>query len=468
MRKTPARKATASYKADGWQNVVNGLGVTGQDKLMIARFALRSPLTQEQLTNLYRQSWVCRRIVSEIVKDATRAGFRIEFDKDPEAAAKVRAAWDRLGYQWLADGMTWALVYGGAVGMLLTDGELLNADLAVAFATPLDRKRITGLRNILIADSRYALPNLSAVTVDPASPNFTLPEIYTVTPFLAGGILPQFQTHWSRLVRFEGATVDNLTRLGNRSWGDSIFESVFDAVRQHGTIMAATAVTAGEFSQGVIKMKDLALNLGSDQNSAVVNRLQAFKMMLGTTGLAAIDAELEEYERLGQPVTGLADLIEEYKDEVAGAIGMPRSRLFGNQAGKLAGAEQDHNVWAEKVHGWQTHTLAKPIHYITGLLCEQLGIKGEFSIHFNDIAAPDVDKEVARRKMQAETDKIYYEMNALEPSEIRASRFGGTAYSHETTLSEEITHELAEAEAAAREQAEVETEEPEDAAAAQG
>jgi phage-related protein (TIGR01555 family) len=460
-----ARRPAMKNRMDGWQNVVNGLGVNGQDKMMSARFALRSPLTQDQQTNLFRQSWVCKRIVNELVKDATRTGFRIEFNKDPEASDKIHAAWDRLGYGWLADGMRWALVYGGAVGMLLTDGELLNSDLSLAFAEPLDRKRTTGLKNVLIADARYALPNLSAVTVDPSSSNFTLPEIYTVTPFLAGGVLPQFQTHWSRLVRFEGVAVDNLTRLGNRSWGDSIYEAVFDAVRQHGTVMAATSVTAAEFSQGVLKMKDLGLNLGSDQHAAVINRLQAFKMMLGTTGLAAVDAELEEYVRLGQPVTGLPDLIEAYKDEVCGAIGMPRSRLFGNQAGKVAGAEMDSNVWSETVHGWQMHILAAPIRYATQLLCEQEGIKGEFSIHFNDIAAPDTDKEINRRFIQAQTDKIYFEMNGLEPSEIRQSRFGGTAYSHETTLNQEISHELEEAEKASREQTEVKAEEPEDATA---
>lgn len=450
------RKPVTKNRMDGWQNVLNGLGVQGQDKMQSARFALRQPLSQDQQTNLYRQSWVCRRIVNELVKDGTRAGFRIEFDQDPDASAKIQSAWDRLGYDWLAEGFRWAKVYGGAVGLLMTDGELLDPNLATAFAQPLDRTRVKGLASVLVVDARYALPNLSQITIDPRSPNFGNPEIYTVTPFLAGGVLPQFTVHWSRMVRFEGESVDALTRVANRSWGDSIYEAMYEAVRQHGTVMAATAVTAAEFSQGVVKIKDLALNLGSDQSSAVVNRLIALKTMLGTTGLAAIDAEMEEYERLGQPVTGLPDLMDAYRDEACGAGNMPHSRLYGNQSGKLAGAEMDHNVWAENVHGQQVSTIGNPIRYVTQMLCEIEGVTGDFKITFNDIAAPDIDKEVARQKTQAETDDIYYKMNALEPSEIRQSRFGGTAYSHQTTLNHEVSESLAEAEAAAREAPEVE------------
>ena len=452
------RKPVIKNRMDGWQNVLNGLGVQGQDKTQSARFALRAPLTQDQLTNLYRQSWVCRRVVNELVKDGTRAGFRIEFDQDPDASAKITAAWERLGYAWLAEGFRWAKVYGGAVGLLMTDGEQLDPDLSMAMATPLDRKKVKSIASILIVDARYALPNLSQITIDPRSPNFGLPEIYTVTPFMAGGVLPQFTVHWSRMVRFEGEAVDALTRVANRSWGDSIYEAVYEAVRQHGTVMASTSVTASEFSQGVVKIKDLALNLGSDQSSAVINRLIAFKTMLGTTGLAAIDAEMEEYERLGQPVTGLPDLIDAFKDEACGAVGMPRSRLYGNQSGKLAGAEMDHNVWAENVHGQQVFTIGGPIRYVTQMLCEIEGITGDFKITFNDIAAPDVDKEVARQKTQAETDDIYYKMNALESSEIRTARFGGNAYSHQTTLDPAITASLAEAEAAAREAPDVDEE----------
>lgn len=455
--KTRKTRTDAAPRSDGWQNLLTGLGTVGADKMQTTRFAKRSPITPEydQLVALFRQSWVAKRIVSELVKDGTRAGFRVEFADDPELGDAVLNLWAQKNLDpVLRKGFTWALVFGGAVGLLLTDGETLDPNAQAPLAEPLDLGSVKTLQNVLIVDARYALPNLSQVTTDPKSDNFTLPETYTVTPFLAGGVLPQYMVHWSRLIRFEGAEVDNLTRVENRSWGDSIFEAIFDVLRQHGTIMASVAVTASEFAQGVLKMKDLSLNMGSDQNAALVNRLIAFKAMLGTTGIAAVDAELEEYTRLGQPVTGLADLIDEYKEEICGAIGMPRSRLYGNQAGKLAGAEQDSNIWAETVHGWQQYTLAKPIRTLVRLLLTELGKPdAPFTISFNDIAAPDLDKEIARRKVQADIDHIYFGDNVLEPSEIRNARFAGTAYSHETTLDPEITEGLRVSEEAARENA---------------
>ena len=53
-----------------------------------------------------------------------------------------------------------------------------------------------------------------------------------------------------------------------------------------------------------------------------------------------------------------------------------------------------------------------------------------------------MDAEIARRKEQAAIDQTYYGMNALEASEIRQSRFGGSEYRYETTLDPKITESL--------------------------
>jgi len=85
-----------------------------------------------------------------------------------------------------------------------------------------------------------------------------------------------------------------------------------------------------------------------------------------------------------------------------------------------------------------------------------------YTITCNPIAPPDLDKDIARREKQAKIDQVYYGMNALEASEIRQSRFGGSAYSYETTLNPEITESLEAVDLRAAEAAELAAEEPEE------
>ena len=77
-----------------------------------------------------------------------------------------------------------------------------------------------------------------------------------------------------------------------------------------------------------------------------------------------------------------------------------------------------------------------------------------YTITPNPIRPPDLDLEIERRERQAKIDQIYYGLNTLEASEIRASRFGGSAFSYETTLQPEISDALSATDLATAEAAE--------------
>lgn len=434
-------------RSDGWANVLNGLGITGRDKTQSTTYLQRGTLDWQTLTNLHRQDWVARRVVDAICGDSMRAGYAFTCADDPDLSAKVHDAWKvgRIDDQ-LALLFRWALVYGGALAVMLTDDRPLDG-FDNPLAQPLDLGSVKTLHRLLVVDARYIVPDLSRITSDPASPNFGLPESYTVTPY---GTLSsvQYVVHWSRCLRIDGCDTDAQTRLDRQLWGDSIFEALYDALRFRGQLMQSVATTAAEFSQGVLAVKDLSLNLASAQEGAIVTRATAFRQGLGTAGLALIDSEFEKYERLGQPITGLPDLIKAFAMEAAGAIRMPESRLFGNQAGKLAGAESDHENWCEYIHAWQTSRIVPALQRLTDVLlaCKTGPTGGKpvagWRIEPNPLDVPDADKQVARHKTQAETDKIYYEMNVLEASEIRTSRFGEAGWSPDTTLDPKITSAL--------------------------
>ena len=439
-----------TVNVDSWANLLNGLGVQGRDKTQATEYLSRAPLDYAQLTSLYRQDWIAKRVVDELVRDSFRAGFVFTVEDDDKLPAEMAKAWQKSGVmEAVAQIFRWALVYGGAVGVLLTDDRPLNTGGRSVLSEPLDAKSLKTVRRVLVVDRRYAIPDLSTIDDEPASPNFNLPTIYQVTPY-GQMTTAQFNVHWTRILRVDGVPTDVQTRLANLLWGDSLLESMYDPLRFHGQVMQGAATTALEFTQGVLSMKDLSLNLVSDQNAKVLARVQAFRMGLGATGVALIDSEFEKYERMGQPITGLKDLIDAFQREAAGAINIPRSRLYGNQAGAVAGSESDHKVWAEFVHGWQVYAVIPALRRFTEVLiaAKEGPTKGQplegWNIKPNPIDPPDLDKEVTQRRTQAETDKIYFEMQALESTEIRQSRFGGADYSIETTLNKEISAALEE------------------------
>lgn len=446
-------------RADGWSSLFTGAGLPGRDKTESFEFKARARIEWGQLQNLYRQNWIGKRIVDDLVSDATRAGFDIQFESEDDASANdlrtaVLAEWQRLRLiQRCADGLRWALVFRGAVGLLLTDDVPAGlsqpmqsgAEAFTTLATPLPEADLGSVKQIVIVDARYALPDISLYDDDVDSINFGLPVYYQVTPYGQSTNTVSYRVHWSRLLRFNGVPTDMLTRVANLTWGDSIYESAFDAMRRYGMAFDGVAVTVSEFAQGVLKMKDLSLNLAGDSYGSIITRTQAFKMGLGAFGLALVDADAEEYTRLGQPVGGLNELLEKFKQEVAAVTRIPQSRLWGNQAGAIAGATEDHRLWAEYVHGWQEYALLPVLHRMTDLIFKSQDgpTKGEappkWQITCKPIDPPDLDKEIERRERQAKIDQAYYQMDALEAVEIRHSRFGGAAYSYETQLMPEIS-----------------------------
>lgn len=454
-------------RADGWSSLYTGAGLPGRDKTESFEFKARARIEWQQLQNLYRQNWIAKRLVDDVVGDATRSGFEIEFESqdnviEEDLRTAVKAEWQRLhAMQRCADGLRWAMVFRGAVGLLLTDDipaglsqpMQSGMDAYTTLATPLPEGDLQAVKQIVIVDARYALPDISMYDDDVDSINFGLPIFYQVTPYGQSTNTVSYRVHWSRLLRFNGVPTDMLTRIANLTWGDSVYEACFDALRRYGMAFDGVAVTVSEFAQGVLSMKDLSLNLASDQVSNIITRTSAFKMGLGAFGLALIDADAEEYKRLGQPVGGLNELLQQFKIEIAGASRIPQSRLWGNQAGALAGASEDHRLWAEYVHSWQVQSVVPQLTRLTSLIFASKNgpTKGSepprWAIRCNPIDPPDLDKEIERRERQAKVDQAYYQMDTLEPIEIRQSRFGGAAYSYETTLDQDITKQKEEAQA---------------------
>ena len=86
-----AKGQPLGLRADSWTNAYTGVGVKGVDKLTASLFDLRTKLGYNEQFALYRQNWIAKRQVDDLVSDATRAGFKIVCNDDPTLPDAVYA-----------------------------------------------------------------------------------------------------------------------------------------------------------------------------------------------------------------------------------------------------------------------------------------------------------------------------------------------------------------------------------------
>lgn len=89
------------------------------------------------LNSLYREHWIMRRIVDIIPGDMLKNWITITTEVDPKALKRIDLVLRRTQLiQKLKTGMQWGRLYGGAVGVMLINGQ--GYDLA----EPVDLDRI--------------------------------------------------------------------------------------------------------------------------------------------------------------------------------------------------------------------------------------------------------------------------------------------------------------------------------------
>ena len=434
----------ALLRQDGWENLFTQLGIQGKDSRVSGQFQPRDTrLNDAECIALYETDWAAERYCLAVAEDAVKAWFEVdvnETDKEEdELEERLETEHQRLQSKVrFQDALMWARVLGGAA-------LLIGADDGQETDQPLNLNNIRSIKFLHLFDRRWVLPGTDWVD-DVNDPQFGLPLTYRVTP-PNGGV----QTTWhnSRVLRFVGRPVTADKVRSTLSWGLSYLETPYDTLRNFGQVMDGSASACQSFVQGTLKIKDLAVMLSGKREDEIMARYLAFKMGLSMTGLAMIDADFEEYTRLGMPITGLPEMLTLMQKERTGALRMPESKLYGNQQGKLAGASEDTKTWDAYVSGYQERNVMPALRYLTKLLflAKEGPFKGQepdnWKLCANELSPRDESAEVEMGLKHAQTADLLYKAGAIEPSEMRSSAKG-------FKLNPDISQKIEEADLAAK------------------
>jgi len=315
---------------DSLVNLVSRLG-TDQDKAAHSHFVYTA-MSREHIANMYRGSWLARKIVDIPAQDATRK-WR-EWQATTEQTTALEHEERRLGIRKKVEqALKRASLYGG---------QALYIGLADDPSKPLslDRVRKGGLQHVNVIDRDELTP--VDIVDDVTSPRHGEPEYYETN----NGA----RIHHSRLAIFRGPE----SQSDDDHWGDSLLESVHDAVTQAAGGSGNVASLLYEAKVDVWKIPGFMEGLQSQQyQDLVTKRVRLAAYAKGNIGALMMDAE-EEYEQKELSFAGLRDLMMAFYQIASGAADIPMTRLLGQSPGGLQSTgEHDLKNYYDRISGEQ-------------------------------------------------------------------------------------------------------------------
>ena len=365
-----------SYRLDAWQNSASGMGVPGIDKTLYGRFGYVGKLDRQVLSTMYRYDWLTRKICERPAMDATRRWINLD---DP----KIMSELERLGAKnKIKKAISWGRLYGGAALLLIVEDGLTPAD-------PLNPAKVRRVVDLKVADRHYLQPQ--GHITDPYATHFGEPEFYATNT----GVM----FHHTRVLKFTGLELTQDEMEQELHWGGSYIELYNEVVKSFQGSMQDVRHIMTESSIGMLKIPGLtqSVAIGGTIFETIQKRLNNFNLSKSVYRTAAMDAE-EEFEYEQRQLTGLADLLDRFMTQVAGATDMGELILFGTSpSGLNASQDEQLAVYYDMVRGVQEGDQMPALNTI--ISCLNGGTVPEWD--YNPLIEPSDKEQAEIRQMES-------------------------------------------------------------------
>jgi hypothetical protein len=348
---------------DNVANFVARIGLGTGNQLSSTSYQF-TPVTrmQQLLEWAYRGSWIVGAAVDVVAEDMTRARVSFDMDIDPDDLAQIENTINDIClWQNLADTIRWSRLYGGAVMVMLIDGQDMSTELHV------DRIKKDQLRGFLVLDRWMLSPTSTAQITDPG-PDYGLPMHYDVVA--TSPYLPKMHIHHSRVMRMDGTTLPFRQRIAENGWGMSVLERLYDRLLafDSGTMGAAQLLYRAYIRTMKVKGYRALVGVGGAMQEGFVKSMELMRLMQSNEGMTVIDAE-DEFETHAYTFGGISDTLMVLGQQISGALGIPLTRLFGQSPqGMNATGDSDIRLYYDMIRALQEARLRRPMHKIFEVL----------------------------------------------------------------------------------------------------
>lgn len=327
--------------------------------------------------SLYRSSWIVRKIIDVPAADMLKNWIKITSEIEPDEIRRITTTFRKTRTRAkLLEGLKWARLYGGAVGLIMIKGdddlmEPLNLDALM----PGD------YRGLLVFDRWCGVIPSTELISDMDSPEFGKPEYYTLDLNSANSTTGTLNlhdmdsvinVHHSRIIRFEGRDLPYLERGYELGWGESEIEVIYEELKKRDNTSANIASLIFLANMRVMKMANLGQTLAAASQQAKTNLyrvLEAQTSLMSNLGLFVMDKD-DSVESHQYAFSGINDIYESFMLDVAGAAEMPVTKIFGRApAGLDATGESDLIQYYETLEEKQEEYLRMVFDKLLPVVC---------------------------------------------------------------------------------------------------
>lgn len=341
---------------DSFQNLVAQLGYGTQNLASQNSYGF-NPITRNHvaLEWMYRGSWLVKQIVDAPADDMTRAGLNIESDMEPDdMEAFTKYFQENMIWQRLNSTVKWSRLYGGAVALIMIEGQESSSPLITERVMP------NQFKGLLVLDRWMIWPHLTETVTEPG-PDFGDPKYYQIVADVRG--LPKMKIHHSRLIRIDGVELPYWQTIAENGWSLSVIEPILDRLVAFDSVTQGAAQLAFKAHLRVMRVDGLRelIASGGMVYQAFLQQMATIRLMQTNEGMTVIDKE-DEFQTNTYSFAGLSDLLNQFGQQISGACQIPLTRLFGQSPnGMSATGESDMRNYYDSIKAQQEARLRRPM-----------------------------------------------------------------------------------------------------------
>jgi phage-related protein (TIGR01555 family) len=204
--------------------------------------------------------------------------------------------------------------------------------------------------------------------------------------------------HHSRILRLEGTRLPYNQRMMENGWGISILERLWDRLIAFDSASTGAAQLVYKAYLRVYRIDGMReiIGAGGPGEANLIRFVDFMRKMQSIEGITLIDGK-DDLAAMAQPsFAGLSDAMNSFGQQVAGALQIPLTRLFGQSpAGMSATGESDLRTYYDGIGQQQRRWLLVPVTRIYRAMAQSEGIKlpEGFSLDFRSLwSLSDNDK----------------------------------------------------------------------------
>lgn len=367
-----SRAVLDRYTADTFQNFAARIGI-GTDNMSSANSYGFNPISRVRtlIEWMYRGSWVCGVGVDCVADDMTREGIELFTTLDPKQVEKINRTMRRMQiWQSLNQVAKWARLYGGALGVIIIDGQKLSDPLRI------ETVQNDQFRGLITLDRWMVTPDMTNSVVEPG-PDFGNPEFYTIDAQSPNMPLKRQRVHYSRCVRMEGVELPYWQKVSENMWGISVLERLYDRLTAFDSATQGTAQLVFKAYLRTMSVENLReiIASGGKALDALTKNVEMIRRYQSSEGMTLIDAK-DKVEYNSYTFSGLSDVLNGLGQQISGALQVPLTRLFGQSPGGLnSDGDSAMRTYEDNILRQQERYFRRPVDVILQLVARNAKIE---------------------------------------------------------------------------------------------